>query len=251
MDTASRPRALIADDEPFLAADLASRLAQQWPELDIVAVVHHGPAALDVLGRLTPDIAFLDIRMPGLSGLEVAARARVPHLVFVTAYDQYAVAAFEHAAADYLLKPVSDTRLQKTVDRLKAHWHEAAPPAPWLDSVRQLLEPRDAPLRWIHANVGNEVHLVDVGEVLFFRSDDKYTVVQTRDREYLIRTALKELLPQLDPEFFWQIHRNTLVNTRAIASARRELSGRYILALRHHPATLTVSRAYAHLFRSM
>ena len=251
MDTATRPRALIADDEPFLAADLVSRLARLWPELDVVAVAHHGPAALDAIGRLQPDIAFLDIRMPGLSGLEVAAQARVPHLVFVTAYDQYAVDAFEHAAADYLLKPVGDERLQKSVDRLRVRWRDATAPTPWLADLRRLLEPHDPYLRWIHANVGNEVHLVDIAEVLYFRADDKYTVVQTAGREYLIRTPLKELLPQLDPEIFWQVHRNTLVNTRAIASARRELTGRVILTLRQRPETLTVSRAYAHLFRGM
>ena len=245
------PRALIADDEPFLAADLAARLTRLWPELDVVAVAHHGPAALDAIGRLQPDIAFLDIRMPGLSGLEVAAQARVPHLVFVTAYDQYAVEAFEHAAADYLLKPVSDARLQKTVERLRAGWRETPPAAQWLDSVRELLTPSEKRLRWIHANVGNEVHLVDVADVLYFRADDKYTVVQTAAREYLIRTPLKDLLPQLDPDLFWQIHRNTLVNTRAVANARRELTGRVTLSLRQRPETLTVSRAYAHLFRSM
>jgi len=251
MDTPRRPRALIADDEPFLAADLVSRLLRLWPELDVVAVAHHGPAALNALKQLQPDIAFLDIRMPGLTGLEVAAQARVPHLVFVTAYDQYAVAAFEQAAADYLLKPVSDERLQQTVDRLKTRWQEAAPASDWLDTVRKLLTTRDERLHWIRATVGQDVHLVDVADVLYFRADDKYTVVQTAAREYLIRTPLKELLPQLDPEMFWQIHRNTLVNIRAIANSRRELSGRITLSLRQRQETLTVSRAYSHLFRSM
>lgn len=251
MDPARRPRALIADDEPFLAADLVSRLTQFWPELDVVAVAHHGPAALDALTRLQPDIAFLDIRMPGLTGLEVAAQTKVPHLIFVTAYDQYAVDAFEHAAADYLLKPVSDERLQKAVERLKARWQDAAPGADWLESVRQRLAPSGERLHWIRATVGQDVHLVDVADVVYFRADDKYTVVQTANREYLIRTPLKELLPQLDPELFWQIHRNTLVNVRAISSSRRELTGRITLSLRQRPETLTVSRAYAHLFRSM
>lgn len=245
------PTALIADDEPLLAEDLRRRLRVLWPGLQVAAVCHDGPSALERLQADRPDIAFLDIRMPGLSGLEVAAQARVPHLVFVTAYDQYAVEAFEHAAADYLLKPVSDERLQKTVERLRADWREAPPAEHWLESVRALLTPGEKRLRWIHANVGNEVHLVDVADVLYFRADDKYTVVQTATREYLIRTPLKDLLPQLDPDLFWQIHRNTLVNTRAIANARRELSGRVTLALRERPEMLTVSRAYAQRFRSM
>lgn len=251
MDTARRPRALIADDEPFLAADLASRLLQHWPQIDIAAVVHHGPAALDALTQLKPDIAFLDIRMPGLTGLEVAAQIRTPHLVFVTAYDQYAVEAFEQAAADYLLKPVSDERLQKTIGRLKTRWQDAAPGAELLGTVRQLLAKDNERLRWIRATVGQDVHLVDVGDVLYFRADDKYTVVQTAQREYLIRTPLKDLLPQLDPALFWQIHRNTLVNTRAISCTRREISGRVTLTLRQRPEALIVSRAFAHQFRTM
>lgn len=251
MDTSRRPRALIADDEPFLAADLASRLLACWPELDIVAVAHHGPAALEALTLRQPDIAFLDIRMPGLTGLEVAAQGKVPHLVFVTAYDQYAVDAFEHAAADYLLKPVSDERLHKAVERLKTRWQDAAPGAALLSTVRNLLALDGEKLRWIRAQAGQEVHLVDVADVLYFRADDKYTVVQTASREYLIRTPLKELLPQLDPELFWQIHRNTLVNVRAVSSSRRELSGKITLTLRQRPEILIVSRAFSHLFRTM
>lgn len=251
MDTPACPRALIADDEPLLAADLAMRLNRLWPELDIVAVAHHGPAAADALRQLQPDIAFLDIRMPELSGLEVAAQSRVPHLVFVTAFDQYAIEAFEQSAADYLLKPVSDERLQKTVTRLQSRWQDAAPGADWLNAIREMITKPAERLRWIRAQVGQETHLVDIADVLYFRADDKYTVVQTVSREYLIRTPLKELLPQLDPELFWQIHRNTLVNTRAIASSHRELTGRITLTLRQRPETLTVSRAFAHLFRTM
>jgi DNA-binding LytR/AlgR family response regulator len=249
MDPA-RPRALIADDEPLLAADLATRLARFWPELDIAAIVHHGAAALEAQQRLQPDIAFLDIRMPELTGLEVAAQTQAPHLVFVTAYDQYAVEAFETAAVDYLLKPVSDERLQLTIERLKKRLETPATPiGDLLGKVRQLLGPRW--LTWIRASHGQDVHLVEIGEVFYFQAADKYTVVQTAQREYLIRMPLKELLPQLDPERFWQIHRNTIVNTQAIASARRELTGRVTLTLKHRAETLTVSRAWAHIFKQM
>lgn len=251
MDTA-RPRALIADDEPLLAADLATRLARLWPELDIAAVVHHGPAAVEALQRLHPDIAFLDIRMPGLSGLEVAAQTRVRHLVFVTAYDQYAIEAFEAAAIDYLLKPVSDERLSRCIERLKKQFgNPSQPVGALLEQVRKLLGHVPERLRWIRASHGQDVHLVDVDEVAYFRADDKYTVVQTAQREYLIRTPLKELLPQLDPKQFWQIHRNTIVNTRCITTVRRELTGRAILFLKHREETLTVSRAFSHLFKQM
>ncbi|MFT3734189.1 MAG: LytTR family DNA-binding domain-containing protein [Rhodocyclaceae bacterium] len=251
MLAAGRIRALIADDEPLLAADLATRLGQLWPELDIAAVVHHGPAAVEALNRLAPDIAFLDIRMPGLSGLEVAQQVRVPHVVFVTAYDQYAVAAFESAAADYLLKPVSDDRLAQTVTRLRDRVATAQPAADLGRLLAQVLGQQAERLSWIRASVGDDTHLVAIDEVLYFRADDKYTVVQTAQREYLIRTPLKELLPQLDPARFWQVHRNTIVATTAIASARRELNGRVTLSLRGRPEALTVSRAFAHLFRQM
>lgn len=247
----ARPRALIADDEPLLAADLATRLQAAWPELDLVAVAHHGPAALEAIQRLAPDIAFLDIRMPGLSGLEVAQAASIPHLVFVTAYDQHALAAFELAAADYLLKPVSDARLAETVQRLQARLASARPAPDVAALLRELLGARVEPLKWIRASAGSETHLVDVAEVLYFRADDKYTLVQTAQREYLIRTPLKELIPQLDAAAFWQVHRNTLVASAAIASAHRELTGRVTLSLRKRPETLSVSRAFAHLFKQM
>lgn len=251
MDSSRRPRALIADDEPLLAADLAARLQLIWPELDLVAVVHNGPAALEGIVRLEPDIAFLDIRMPGLSGLEVAKATQVSQLVFVTAYDQYAVGAFEAAAADYLLKPVSDERLRQTVERLRRQL-SSAQPAPDLSALLHELLARQTPhLQWIRASVGVETHLVDIADVIYFQADDKYTLVQTAAREYLIRTPLRELLPQLDPAAFWQVHRNTIVATRAIASARRELTGRVTLSLKGRVETLTVSRAFAHLFKQM
>lgn len=253
MDSSRRPRTLIADDEPLLAADLASRLQGIWPELDLVAVVHHGPAALEAISRLEPDIAFLDIRMPGLTGIEVAKATRVPQLVFVTAYDQYAVAAFEAAAADYLLKPVSDERLIQTADRLRQRLSAALPQTDFSALLHELLalQAQTPHLQWIRASVGVETHLVDIADVIYFQADDKYTVVQTAMREYLIRTPLRELLPQLDPAAFWQVHRNTIVATRAIASARRELTGRVTLSLRGRAETLTVSRPFAHLFKQM
>lgn len=251
MDTTGRPRALIADDEPLLAADLAARLQTLWPELDLVAVVHHGLAAVEAISRLEPDVAFLDIRMPGLSGIEVANATRVANLVFVTAYDQYAVSAFEMAAADYLLKPVSDERLGAAVGRLRERLaaRQAAPDHSAL--LRELLGARPARLQWIRASVGNDTHMVAVSDVLYFRADDKYTVVQTATRDYLIRTPLRELLAQLDEAAFWQIHRNTIVAVAAIASARRDLAGHITLSLRGRPETLAVSRAFAQLFKQM
>lgn len=253
MDSQRRPRALIADDEPALAADLATRLGRLWPELDIAAVVHHGPAAVEAMQRLAPDLAFLDIQMPGLTGLEVAERVRIPHLVFVTAHDAFAVAAFEAAAVDYLLKPVSDARLAQTVERLKARLLAGTPAVDIAALLRQWLPQAavQARLSLIRASVGAETHLIDVGSVLFFRADDKYTAVRTAAREYLIRTPLKDLLVQLDPEQFWQIHRNSIVNIRAVASAQRDLAGRVVLHLKGCAERLPVSRAFAHRFGQM
>jgi DNA-binding LytR/AlgR family response regulator len=245
-----KTRALIADDEPLLAADLATRLARVWPELEIVAVVHNGVAALDALNRLQPAIAFLDIRMPGLTGLEVAQQARDIRWVFVTAFDQYAMDAFDRAAVDYLLKPVSDARLAQTVERLRGALSGPPPMADLAALLQQLSGTRQEYLRWIRAGVGQETHLIDVGEVVYFRADDKYTLVQTAMREYLIRTPLRELLTQLDPAQFWQVHRNTIVSVQQIASAHRELTGQVTLHLKQRPETLTVSRAFAHLFRA-
>lgn len=245
----SRVRAVIADDEPLLAADLVTRLGRLWPQLDIAAVVHNGPAALEALQRLSPDIAFLDIRMPGLSGLDVARATEGVRMVFVTAYDQYAVQAFDEAAVDYVLKPVSDERLQRTVQRLQ----QGAGAQPDLQALlpRLLAAATSDRLRWIRASHGESVHLLDVQQVLYFQADDKYTVVMTAEREYLIRTPLRELLDQLDAQQFWQIHRSTLVNVQAISRVQRELSGRCTLHLKQRPETLTVSRAFAHLFRQM
>jgi DNA-binding LytR/AlgR family response regulator len=247
--------ALIADDEPHLAAHLAQRLAALWPELELVASAGNGTEALERIQSLRPDIAFLDIRMPGLSGLEVASRLSVPcRLVFVTAYDQFAVEAFEREAIDYLLKPISDERLGRTIARLRSSL--AAPP---VVSPEALLALRDllagpgggGPLRWIRAQAGQVIRLVAVDEIHYFQATEKYTTVVTRDAELLIRTTIRELAGQLDPAQFWQIHRGTLVNVRQIAAARHDAMGRLTLQLKHRPDILRVSRGYAHLFRQM
>jgi len=245
-------RALIAEDEPHLADDLLRRLARLWPQLAIVDVVHDGPAARQALIELAPDIAFLDIHMPGLSGLE-AAQAAPPgcRVVFITAYDEHAVAAFEQAAADYLLKPVSDARLEKCLKRLK----QAMPTQSdaLLAQLQSLLGAagKAETLRWLRAQVGQDVRLIAVDDVCFFQATDKYTSAVTRDGEFLLRTSLKELASQLDPDVFWQVHRGTLVNVRQIKSAKRDLLGRLTLTLHERPETLAVSRGYAHLFRQM
>ena len=245
-------RALIADDEQNLAADLQRRLAKLWTELEIVGTVYDGVAAQQALISLAPDIAFLDIRMPGMSGLDVARAAPANcRVVFVTAYDDHAVEAFEQAAVDYLLKPVSDERLARCVARLKQH--SAATPDVLLTRLQQLLvtSVKPEPLRWLRAQVGQTVRMLAVDEVCYFQSADKYTAVYTRDAELLLRTPLKELLVQLDPEKFWQVHRGTVVNVQQIASAYHDLLGKINLTLRDRPEKLAVSRSYAHLFRQM
>jgi DNA-binding LytR/AlgR family response regulator len=279
--TNSTPRALIAEDEPILAAALAHALRRLWPELDIVATCANGVEALQQGLALQPDILFLDIKMPGKTGLEAAEELAeqwpdgvpFPHIVFVTAYDEYALAAFEHAAADYVLKPVNDARLGKTVERLRdsAGASGAATPAaataapvaatvtaaPSDDNLARLLAqlqamvPPAPRLQMIRAAVGNSVRMIALADVVYFEALDKYINVVCQDSEALIRTSLKELLPQLDPQQFWQIHRGTIVNASAIATAVRDEAGKLSLTLRQHPAQLRVSPLYAHLFRQM
>ncbi len=261
MSEAAR-RALIADDEPHLAAYLRERLAAIWPDLDIVGVAGDGPEALRLIDAHDPDVLFLDIRMPGLTGLEVARRvAAGVHVVFVTAYDQYAVSAFEREAIDYLLKPVSDERLRETVRRLRERIRSAAPPeglAAALETLGRMLPalavsvPGAAErLAWVRAAIGNQVRLIAVDEVCYFKANDKYTSVFTCEGEALIRTSLKELSEQLDPARFWQIHRGTIVNLAHVASSTRDLSGRIQVRLKSRPEMLAVSRAFAHRFRQM
>lgn len=245
-------KALIADDEPHLAEDLRRRVARLWPELEITPLLHDGVAAQAALATLAPDIAFLDIQMPGLSGLE-AARAAAPNcrVVFVTAYDEHAVAAFEQAAVDYLLKPVSDERLARCVERLRRNSTEDY--SALFARLSRLLEvpSKPEPLRWIRAQLGQTVRLLAVEEVCYFQSTDKYTAVLTRDAELLLRTPIKELVEQLDTTEFWQVHRGTVVNVRQISAAHHDALGRVKLVLRDRPETLAVSRSYVHLFRQM
>lgn len=245
-------RAIIADDEPHLADDLQRRLGKLWPELEIVTVLHDGAAAEQALLEIKPDIAFLDIRMPGQSGLDAAhVAANDCRVVFVTAFDDHAVQAFEQAAVDYLLKPVSDERLARCVERLKQR--SVVSPDALLERLQQLLaqQAKPEPLRWLRIQVGQNVRMVAVEEVCYFQSTDKYTAVLTRDAELLLRKPLKELIAQLDPDVFWQVHRSTLVNVKQILSAHHDLLGKMSLKLRDRPEKIAVSRSYAHLFRQM
>ncbi|GAB4043092.1 MAG: LytTR family DNA-binding domain-containing protein [Rubrivivax sp.] len=247
--------ALIADDEPPLARHLQQQLAALWPELQFAPLARNGVDAAEAIAALNPDIAFLDIQMPGLTGLEVAQGIEGgTRVVFVTAYDEYAVQAFEQQALDYVLKPVKAERLQRTVERLReAMARPAGGEDTRLAEALARLQPRPAAerLRWIRASAGDLVHQVPVEEVLFFRADDKYTCVQTAGAEHLIRTPIVELLPQLDPAVFVQVHRSTIVNLNHLAGTRRDGASRLFLRLRGHATELPVSRAYVHLFRAM
>jgi len=250
------PRAIIADDERLMRDQLRGRLAVAWPELQIVAEARSGDEALTLFERERPELAFLDIRMPAPNGLEVARQiAGLCHVVFVTAYDAHAVEAFERGAVDYLLKPVDPDRLTVTVSRLKQRVH--APP-PDLDRLAALLasisredNSTAARLRWIQATVGNQLRIIAIDEILFFQATDKYTRVVIRDGEALIRKPLKDLIEEIDPDQFWQIHRSTIVNMRAVANVSRDIQGRLNVSIRDHPERLEVSRGYAHLFKSL
>lgn len=267
------PTALIAEDEPLLAADLQAGLGRAWPDLRVVANVAHGAAAVEQALALRPDVLFLDIRMPGMTGLDAAqaiaedwpeGSAR-PLVVFVTAYDQYAVQAFDRAAVDYVLKPVQPERLRMCCDRLRAALATRTESATdrTLAQLRALLAAPDlttpgtaaaaAPplLSVIQASVGSAIHLVPVEQVLYFEAADKYVRVVTAAREHLIRTSLRDLLPQLDPQRFWQIHRGTVVRADAIATATRDDSGKVHLTLHGSADKLVASRLYAGLFKAM
>jgi DNA-binding LytR/AlgR family response regulator len=265
--------AVIAEDEALLAQALQHELAAAWPELQVLAVAPHGAAAVDQALKQRPQVLFLDIRMPGMSGLEAAEalaeawpahEAAFPLIVFITAYDQYAVQAFERSAVDYLLKPVQPARLERCCARLRQllAQRDAAPNTQAtldtaLGQLRELLDaqagaPAAPPrLSVIQASQGATLHFVPVEQVLYFEAADKYVRVVTAEQEYLIRTSLRELLPQLDPQRFWQVHRGTVVSAPAIAKAVRDDTGRITVHLRERADTLSVSRLYAHLFKAM
>jgi DNA-binding LytR/AlgR family response regulator len=249
------PTAIVAEDESILRAQLEGKLRKLWPELEIIASVEDGAAALEALEDRTPDFMFLDIQMPEMTGVEVArhvgGRARV---VFVTAYDQYAIQAFETGAVDYILKPATDERLAVTIDRLKAKLAAPTPPADLnavLARLTEQIQGRREKLQWIKATIGQNLRLIPVNEVLFFQSDEKYTRVVLADGEALIKTPIRELLDGLDPEVFWQIHRSTLVNAAAIAAVTRDFRGQAHVKIKGKDESLVVSRIYSHLFKQM
>ena len=250
----SRVTAVIADDEPLLRAQLRARLQRLWPELDVVREMENGRDIDAVIDEHNPELFFLDIHMPGVNGLEAArAIGCRAHVVFVTAFDQYAVEAFEQGAVDYVLKPFDEDRLLITVERLKAR---VGTRPPQIEELMQRLASQLSPrasdhLRWIKASVGSNVRLIPVEEVLFFQSDDKYTRVVTCEGESLIRKPIRELLDELDPAKFWQVHRATIVNVDHIATVKRGLKDQAEITLRDNPETLVVSRAFTHLFKQM
>ncbi|MEP7139049.1 MAG: LytTR family DNA-binding domain-containing protein [Caldimonas sp.] len=280
----TRPRALVAEDEPLLAATLQAELARIWPELEITALVGDGESAVERTLAVRPEVCFLDIRMPVMSGLEAAQALAedwpddgtpFPLIVFVTAFDQYALQAFERAAFDYVLKPVEPVRLAQTCARLRQALDERAraaslPPAVGADArpvdaagltgaveqLRALLSVAPVaapvePLRVVQAGVGNAIHMVPIDEVVYFEAADKYVRVMTAAREYLIRVSLRDLLPRLDATRFWQIHRGTVVRAEAIASAERDESGKVTLRLSGRPEKLVVSRLHTQRFKAM
>jgi DNA-binding LytR/AlgR family response regulator len=257
----SATRAILADDERLMREQLRMRLAEVWPELQIVAEARTGREAVDLVRELKPELAFLDIRMPGMTGVEAAREiGDACHIVFITAYSEYAVEAFEQGAVDYVLKPADRERLELMVGRLRKRL--GAKPADLSALLEKLSARLDAPavalpsatspfLQWIQASMGQQLRMIPVADVLFFTSDEKYTRVQTESFEALIRKPIKELVDELDPAQFWQIHRATIVNAKAIAGITRDFRGRQLVQLKNHPEKLEVSRNYTHLFKQM
>ena len=253
------PTAIVAEDEPVLRAQLVSKLTRLWPGLEILAAVGDGDAALDAIFEHKPTLAFLDIRMPELTGIDVARRlARNPevrcHIVFVTAYDQYALEAFDAGAIDYLLKPYTDERLTATVQRLQARLSESNPTQDLQALVQRLAAGKSESverLRFIKASVGDKLRLIPVDEVLFFQADEKYTLVVTADSDALIRTPIRDLIDGLDGEKFWQIHRSAVVNATAISSVTRDERGQATVHIKNRKESLVVSRPYSYLFKQM
>jgi DNA-binding LytR/AlgR family response regulator len=263
-------RAVLADDERLMREQLRARLTEVWPDLQIVAEARNGQEAVALVAEHRPEVVFLDIRMPGLTGVEAARQIaqmelepeeRLPEIVFITAYDQYAVEAFEQGVADYVLKPAERERLQRTAERIQhrlasrgtADEAAGAPLQQLLHTLAAQINPGGKPeyLKWIQANVGSTIQMIPVEEVLFFISDEKYTRVQTAQVEALIRKPIKELVDELDPQLFWQIHRSTLVNVKAVAEVTRDYRGRQMVGVRGHPEKLEVSRSYSGLFKGM
>jgi DNA-binding LytR/AlgR family response regulator len=254
------PKGLVAEDERLLRDEIVSQLHAAWPDLEIVAACEDGAEALEALATHRPDVAFLDIRMPGLTGLDVAAAAAetspATQVVFVTAYNQYAMDAFDRGAVDYLLKPVAPERLAETVKRVKARLAGSAPSTALAEVIAQLrgeARSRSAapPLQWITASSGRETRLILVEDVAYFQADDKYTVVMTAEGESLIRKPIRDLLELLDPVVFRQVHRSTIVNLKAVAGVTRDETGRGTLRLRNRPETLPVSLSFMPLFRNL
>jgi DNA-binding LytR/AlgR family response regulator len=254
MNTARTPTALLVEDERVLRRELRDSLAQLWPELELLGEAGIGIEAVRLLERRIPDVLFLDIQMPGMSGLDVARHVQGRcHVVFVTAYDAYAVAAFEAGAVDYVLKPVQAARLATAIERVKQRLATAPAPAR-LDELLQTLSLGLAGrsyLRWINATTGQNMRVITTDEVAYFQADTKYTRVVTSDGEALVRMSLRQLQQQLDPSTFWQVHRSTIVNANAIASVARDFRGHVYLLLKQRPERLAVSEPYHHLFRQM
>jgi DNA-binding LytR/AlgR family response regulator len=258
-------RAVIADDERLMRDQLRTRLAEVWPELEIVAEARNGDEAVAMVAEYRPDLAFLDIRMPGKTGVEAAREiGDACHVVFITAYSEYAVEAFEQGAVDYVLKPAERDRLATTVDRLKKRiGGRPADLSGLLERLAAKLDAREKAtvssangparqyLQWIQASMGQQIRMIPVSDVLFFTSDEKYTRVQVEGYEALIRKPIKELVEELDPELFWQIHRATIVNVKAIVGVSRDFRGRQLVQFKNHPEKLEVSRNYTHLFKQM
>jgi len=251
------PTAVIVDDERLMREQIAGRLKEAWPELVIVGEAGNGREAVAMVGSLEPDIVFLDINMPEMDGIKAAqALAGKAHLVFVTAYDQYAISAFDHGAIDYLLKPVEPARVALACRRLRERLQQK--PAPMDELLEELsqrfgssgVKPREY-MRWVQASVGANLRMIPTSDILFFRAEDKYTRVQTEGFEALIRKPIKELIDELDPKEFWQIHRSTVVRVDAIAQVSRNFSGKQIVHLKGSDEKLEVSRSFNHLFKQM
>jgi DNA-binding LytR/AlgR family response regulator len=251
----SNPTALIAEDELPQRQELRSLLAELWPELRIVGECGDGLSALELLEDMKPDVAFLDIRMPGVNGLEVARAVRAPcQIIFTTAFEEYAVQAFDEGAVDYLLKPITRERLVRAIGRARAgvSTRTAMDLGPFLDLLQSKLSPKaNVAIKWITASVGNSTRMFAVDEVLFFQAQDKYTRVVTAEGEGHIRTPLKELLAALDPQEFWQVHRSVIVRVGAILAVTKDADEKLQLSVRGRPDTLPVSSAFQHRFRGM